>query len=199
MISQCPRQTDGGREQFPPDVTSVKYFRNEATLWQTLCAFLKNKWGLIYGIQSWQVKQHMSAYSFTILETSITFSTNRYPSQHTHTLQVSDVDPWRTWRPSVCPISSHSSWNVFSFISAFLPLNKLPLFCPISLHATIWLPIFLTSCFHPPPPDVCIKSPDFSAHSLTVNRKWLTWISILLYEAELLSSLQLCCWKPSCW
>lgn len=51
----------------------------------------------------------------------------------------------------------------------------------------------------PPPPDVCIKSPDFSAHSLTVNRKWLTWISILLYEAELLSSLQLCCWKPSCW
>ena len=30
--------------------------------------------------------------------------------------------------------------------------------------------------------DIRINSLDFSAHNLTVNRKWLTWISILRYE-----------------
>lgn len=117
-----------------------------------VCAFFKNKWGLICAIQSWQVKKQMSACSFTILPTRIAFSTNRNPSQHTHTLQVNNVDSWRTWRPSVCPVSSHSS----------LMPPKLPLFCPISLPGTIWLPIFLTSCFQPPPHQTSALSPQTS-------------------------------------
>lgn len=112
---------------------------------------------------------------------------------------------WRMWTRGghgvpVCSISSRSSLNVFSFISAVLVSQTSFVLSHFSSrhHLASHFSHFLLSP-PPPPPDICIKSPDFSAHSLTVNRKWLTWISILLYEAELLSSLQLCCWKPSCW
>lgn len=96
----------------------------------------------------------------------------------------------------------------FFYLLSFPPDFPCPALPPICHPTTILPPVLLpSSSFHPDCPlpaivhrlHVCIKSLDFSAHSLTVNRKWLTWISIPLYELKLLSSIQLYWWKPSRW
>lgn len=63
----------------------------------------------------------------------------------------------------LCPQSRLSSHH--HLVSHFFPHPISPL--PVAVHCIL---------------DICINSLDFSAHNLTVNRKWLTWISILLYE-----------------
>lgn len=92
---------------------------------------------------------------------------------------------------------SFISYRLCSFICISSRLSALPSLPLFVIPATIMLPIF----FSPPPYfllfsschcththtnthtlDIRINSLDFSAHNLTVNRKWLTWISILRYE-----------------
>lgn len=101
----------------------------------------------------------------------------------TYTLQPRDAGFWGTetmkWDEvsvfSPCPPPTLLLSFVLHFCLFSFPCAALSPIC----HPTTTLPpIFLTS-FYPNSPlpvtvhilDVCIKSPDFSAHSLTVNRK----------------------------
>ena len=93
------------------------------------------------------------------------------------------------------PSFSFSSYLFFLFV--FPPDSLLCPHSPFVIPTTIMLPIFFllisySSCHctlshththtHTDTLDIRINSLDFSAHNLTVNRKWLTWISILRYE-----------------
>lgn len=100
-----------------------------------------------------------------------------------------------SWHPP-CQVSA-LFLIVFVLIFVFPPDSLL---CPHSPfchsnhhHASLFFsppPYFLlfSSCHcththkHTHTLDIRINSLDFSAHNLTVNRKWLTWISILRYE-----------------
>lgn len=92
---------------------------------------------------------------------------------------------------------SFISYRLCSFICISSRLSALPSLPLLSFQPPSCFPFFF-----PPPPyfllfsschcththkhthtlDIRINSLDFSAHNLTVNRKWLTWISILRYE-----------------
>lgn len=58
----------------------------------------------------------------------------------------------------------------------------LPIFFPLLLISYSSLPVTVLTHTNTHTLDIRINSLDFSAHNLTVNRKWLTWISILRYE-----------------
>lgn len=112
-------------------------------------------------------------------------------------------------------IFSQSSFNfTFSFLcsSCFISSVFLRIFCSalgpiLPSHHHLSSHFFPLLLFIPTLPCLSLYTHQTSALSpstsqptaLTVNRKWLTWISILLCEPEPLSSIQLYCWKPSRW
>lgn len=110
---------------------------------------------------------------------------------------------WCRSRPPPVFCSWHPPCQVSAlFLIVFVLLFVFPpdsLLCPHSPfchsnhhHASHFFPLLLISYSSLPVTvlthtnthtlDIHINSLDFSAHNLTVNRKWLTWISILRYE-----------------
>lgn len=94
----------------------------------------------------------------------------------------------------VPPIFSTSLLSFFFWCSLFLSFQISSKFSWLWPHSSLSsshrLPFFFSFSFYSPLlvtalADIRINSLDFSAHSLTVNRKWLIWISILLWAESL--------------